>query len=121
MNEQGAPQPSLHIPFTVLALAILVLLISQLTASYQQEGYMKWQSGNLEKSIANYQTNQKRLADLIEKRKTPVEQSGQLQAKLQNLANDLLNLSKDDEDAKKIVQKWNIQRQNPPAADPKEK
>ncbi|MEA3207307.1 MAG: hypothetical protein QOE70_364 [Chthoniobacter sp.] len=118
-NDTPSPASSLHLPFALLALAVAVLLASQVGASKQSATIMKWQSDTLAKQITNMQVLDKQLAEAIKNREShEVKQSAELQGQLQNLLNDLLDLAKDDPDAQKIVQKWNIARSTPPAGTP---
>jgi hypothetical protein len=107
--------PGLHVPFAILAFAIAVLLMSQIGASNKSAEIMRWQRENLEKQISSMQALDKEFADAYEKNGPLVEQSIQLQKQLETVANDLLDLAKDDADAKQIVEKWKIQRAAAPA------
>ena len=115
-NDPYAPAPDLHIPFTVLALAIAVLLAAQIGASKKSAEIMAWQRDTLEKQITSMQATDKQLGEAIVKRETLVKQSTELQNQLQTLLNDLLDLAKDDPDAKQIIGKYNVQRAATPAA-----
>lgn len=120
-NDPYAPGPSLHIPFTLLAIAIAVLLGAQIGAAKKSAEIMVWQRDTLEKQITNMQAADKQLAEAVTKRETLVKQSTELQNQLQTLLNDLLDLAKEDPDAKQIIEKWKISRAQPPAANPEEK
>lgn len=115
-NDPYAPGPSLHIPFAVLALAIAVLLGSQIGATKKTAEIMVWQRDTLEKQIKNMKAAEKQLGEAHVKRDTLVKQSTELQNQLQTLLNDLLDLAKDDPDAKQIIEKWKIQRSAPAPA-----
>ncbi len=108
-------EPSLHIPFAVLALAIAVLLAAQIGAANKSAEIMRWQRETIEKQIASLKAADKEYADAYEKNGPLVEQSVQLQNQLEALANDLLDLAQTDADAKQIVEKWKIQRAPAPA------
>lgn len=116
-NDPYAPAPSLHLPFTILALAFAVLLAAQIGASKKSSEIMAWQRDTLEKQIASMQALDKQLGEEFTKREPLVKQSAELQNQLQSLLNDLLDLAKDDPDAKQIIEKWKIQRAAPPAAE----
>lgn len=107
----------------LLALAGSVFLGAQLGAVQRGSETMLWQQANSEKQIESLKDSKKRFAEAIVKRDEQVKQSGQVQTQYTALFNDLLDLSKTDEDAKKVVQKWGIQRQEPAegAAKPEEK
>jgi hypothetical protein len=107
----------------LLALAASVFLGAQLGAVQRGSETMRWQQANSEKQIESLKDSKKRFAEAIVKRDEQVKQSGQVQTQYTALFNDLLDLSKTDEDAKKVVQKWGIQRQAPTedAAKPEEK
>ncbi len=117
MNDVSPSQPpSLHLPFAVLALAIAVLLCSQIGSASKSTEIMRWQRENLEKQIASMKEMDQQYAEVIEKNGALVEQSLQLQKQLESLANDLLDLAQTDADSKQIVEKWKIQRSAAPAA-----
>jgi uncharacterized protein YoxC len=115
-HDSETREPSLHIPLAILALAIAVLLASQIGASNKSAEIMRWQRETLEKQIASMQTLDKQAAEAFEKRGPLVQQSVQLKKQLETLVNDLLDLAKDDADSKQIVEKWKIQRAPAPAA-----
>src|SRR4051812_27203568 len=103
MNPEHSPRrptPSFLIPFALLALSFAVLLIYQIV--------------NLSKQHSGMQDTKKQLTEIIGQREALVKQSTELQAKLQAMAVDLLELAKTNEKAQSIVQKYNIQ-QNAPA------
>lgn len=118
-TDPYAPEPSLHIPFAVLALAVAVLLFAQIGASKKSADIMSWQRETLEKQIADMQKADKNMGEAVVKRETLVKQSAELQSQLQSLLNDLLDLAKTDDEAKQIIEKWKVQRAAPPAADEK--
>lgn len=84
------------IPLTLLAVSFLILLVWQLSNIYSQR------SG---------------LQNLIQNQQQAVQQSGQVQAGVKKLANDLLDLAQNgDADAKAIVDKYKISRQGDAAS-----
>jgi predicted transcriptional regulator len=107
------PSSTLHLPFTLLALAIAVFLGAQITSVNRSGKTMRWQLANLDQQAGNIQEAQKRLASLIQQREDLVKQSAQVQQQYTALFNEVLDLAKDDEDAKAVVQKWGIQKQAP--------
>lgn len=100
--DEPRPAPGYGIPFALLALSFAILLIFQVV--------------NLRKQEKSMIEGKQQLTSLISQREALVKQSGDLQAKLQALAVDLLELAKNNEKAKAIVQKYNIQQQANPAA-----
>jgi len=100
-------EPSLQLPFALLACAIAVLMIAQTVSTFKQRSAL--QEGHVQ------------LADAFKQREKLVTDSRVIQSKLQDLIMDLLILSKTDDEAKQIVAKYNIQQngQTPaPAAAP---
>ena len=110
-TENGLTDVSVHLPLTVLALAIAVFLGAQIMSVKRSGQTMTWQLSNLDKQNANLKDAQKNFAELIKKREETVNQSLQIQKQYTALFNEVLELSKDDTDAKTVVQKWGIQRQ----------
>ena len=112
MNYDPARPPvTLHLPFTLLALAFAIFLAAQLTSVNRSGKTMRWQLSNLDQQNTNIQEAQKKLANLIQQREDLVKQSAQVQQRYTALFNELLDLAGDDEDAKTVVQKWGIQKQ----------
>ncbi len=101
---------NIHLPITLLALAIAVFIAAQIASVDRGEKTMRWQLANYDKQKENLQNAQNKLTDLIKKREELVKQSTQVQQQYTALLNDVLELAKDDADAKSIVQKWGIQR-----------
>jgi len=88
-----APAPaSPFIPILMLSVALLLLLIWQCIAAWQTRGNLRTQ---------------------FEQRKALVAQSELVQGNVQKLVNDLLILSEEDSDAKKVVDKYKIRRNAP--------
>jgi hypothetical protein len=87
---------SIHLPFALLTAAIAVVMVAQTV--------------NVFKARNSLREGKTQLIDAVEKRKTLVGQSKELQKKLEKLVLDLLVLAKTDDDAKAIVQKYNIQQ-----------
>lgn len=98
-DTTSRPAPSYLIPFALLAISFAVLQIYQIVNSSKQHSAME--------------DTKKQLTEIIGQREALVKQSGELQAKLQAMAVDLLDLAKTDERAKAIVQKYNIQQVAP--------
>ncbi len=117
-NESDSCSMNSNLPVTLLALAATVFIAAQLGSIQTGAKTMKWQSTNLDKQITSLKEAKKSNAELIPKRDELVKQATQVQAQYSSLLNEVLDLAKTDEDAKKVIQKWGIQRQNPPEAGP---
>jgi hypothetical protein len=105
---------SVHIPVTLLALAIAVFFASQIGAATRSLDTMNWQSDNYTKQIKQLEDGEKQLTELVEKRKELVGQSQKVQEQYTALLKDVLDLAKSDADAKEVVEKWKIQQAAPP-------
>ena len=103
-----------HLPITLLAVAAAVFLGAQIGAVNRGAKTIKWQLASMDKQITNLKDAKKQLDELIAKRGDLVKQSSAVQAQYTALLNEVMDLSKTDADAKKIVEKWGIQRQVPP-------
>ncbi len=106
---------NIHLPITLLALAAAVFFGAQIGAVNRGGTTIKWQLANMDKQITNLKEAKKQYDDLITKRADLVKQSTAVQAQYTSLLTDVLDLAKTDDDAKKIVEKWGIQRPVPPA------
>lgn len=93
---------SVQLPFALLSTAVAILLIAQTV--------------NVFKARSGLHDAEAQIADAYRNREGLVKQSDEVQQKLQNLALDLLLLSKTDDSAKAIIQKYNIQQTGNPAA-----
>lgn len=115
-DRPAASSLGVHLPLSLLALTLAVFLASQIRGAHAGGKVMRWQLKNLDTQIENVKTAQKQYGEQIQKRDELVKQAGQVQQQYTALLNEVLELAKDDEDAKKVVQKWNIQRNQ--AAEP---
>jgi len=116
-NTSPVEQPSalfsnIHLAVALLAIAFCVFLFAQISNLGQASRSMTWQSKNLDAQLVSLAEQEKRFNDLIKQRETLVEQSRQVQTRYTDMLNDLLALSEGDEDAKAVVEKYRIQRQN---------
>jgi uncharacterized protein HemX len=108
----AAPAPvrpvghQLALALTLLALTVAVFLGTQIGNAAQQKKMLTWQIETSEKQIANAKENSKLLGELITNQETSVKQSSEIQAQYQKLLDDLVKLSEDDDDAKRVVEKW---------------
>ncbi|MDB6175148.1 MAG: hypothetical protein JWL59_4459 [Chthoniobacteraceae bacterium] len=114
-TEYGSSSSSLHLPLTLLALTTAIFLGTQIGAVKRGGKTINFQLGTTEKQIASTVEAQKQFVDAISKREELVKQSGKVQEQYTALLNDVIELAKTDEDAKKIVTKWGIQRQASPS------
>ena len=88
---------SAFLPLTILALSFALIMGSE---------------------VYNTKAQRDLLINGVVQRKPAVQQSLQVQSGLQKLAMDLLDAAKDDNDAKKIIAKYNIQVSGNPVVAP---
>ena len=114
---------SIHVPVAILSGALAIYFAVQLRNNSKQAEIMRWQLGNLDKQTENLNTVQKQNADTLVKSEDTVKQADQIQGQYINLFKDLLELAKDDKDAKEIVDKLGVKLNEPPKSDasPEEK
>lgn len=105
----------------VLALAFSIFLFAQISANGQSSRSMKWRYDTMDRQLTSTIDAEKRFAELIKQREANVQQAQQIQARYTEMLNDLLKLAETDNDAKAVVEKYRIQRQDTaqPAADQK--
>ena len=121
MNSEStsySPGISVHVPVAVLAGAIAIFFAVQLRNTSKQTEIMRWQLGNLDKQTENLKTAQKQYAEALTNSEDTVKQAAQMEKQYVDLFNDLLNLAKDDKDAKEVVDKFGIKRTEAPKAAP---
>ena len=116
-HSQSSPGLSIHVPIAILSLAMAIYFGVQLRNTSKQSEIMKWQLGNLDKQAENLTAAKKQYGDALVKSEDTVKQADQIQGQYVNLFNDLLELSKDDKDAKEVVDKWGIKRNEAPKTD----
>jgi len=114
-SNDASPSPNMHIPIAIACLALSLFLAAQIGAVRQGFDSMEWQKSNLDKQMAALGDTGTKLTDLIKQREAIVKQSEQVQAQYTALLTDVIELAKTDADAKKVVEKWKIQQQQPPA------
>ena len=120
-DTNSSPLSNIHLPAALLALAVTVFLFTQISNLGQASRSITWQAGNLDRQLASLAEQENRFNELIQQRETLVEQSQQVQTRYTDMLNDLLTLSDTDDDARAVVEKYRIQRQQPPVAgDPAE-
>jgi chromosome segregation ATPase len=121
-NENSASQSSgsenIHLPLALLAIAFAIFLFSQISSLGQNGRSMRWQAENLDRQIGSLVESEKNLGNLIKQRETLVEQSQQVQARYTEMLTDLINLADTDADARAVVEKYKIQRQQNQQAAP---
>ncbi len=106
-----------HVPIAILSLAMAIYFGVQLRNTSKQSEIMRWQLGNLDKQAENLKAAQKQYADALTKSEDTIKQADQIQGQYVNLFNDLLDLAKDDKDAKEVVDKLGIKRNDAPKSD----
>jgi len=116
-NRPAAPAASIFLPVALLALAFCVFLFTQISNLGQASRSISWQSGNLDRQLVSLSEQENRFNELIKQRETLVEQSTQVQTRYTDMLNDLLALSETDDDARAVVDKYRIQRQQKPNAE----
>ena len=108
---------STHIPLAILSLAVAIYFGVQLRNTSKQTEIMRWQLGNLDKQTENLTAAKKQYAEALSKSEDTVKQADQVQNQYVKLFEDLLELSKTDKDAKEVVEKWGIKKNDAPKAD----
>jgi len=102
-----------NLPILILTLAFSVFLATQIAATRSNGENMKFQLSNFDKQIQNVKDAEKQMDEINQKSEEPVKQANQLQERFSALLNDVYDLAKDDEDARKVIQKYGIQRNKP--------
>ena len=111
---------STHVPIAILSLAVAIFFAVQLRSSSKQTEIMRWQLENLDKQTENLKKAEKQFADTLAKSEDTVKQAKQINGQYINLFNDLIDLAKEDNYAKEIVDKLGIKREDAPPADSKD-
>jgi hypothetical protein len=105
---------STHIPIAILSIAIAVYFGTQLRSNSKQADIMRWQIGNLEKQSENLTKARQKSEETLQNSAPTLDKAKQVQDQWVSLFNDLLDLSKDDKDAKEVVDKIGLKRNEPP-------
>jgi len=105
---------STHIPIAILSVAVAVYFGTQLRANFKQADVMRWQIGNLEKQSENLKVTKQQFEETLTNSAPTLEKAKQVQEQWINFFNDLIDLAKDDKDAKEVVDKIGIKRNEPP-------
>ena len=108
---------STHVPLAILSLAVAIYFGVQLRNTSKQAEIMRWQLGNLDKQTENLTAAKKQYSDALTKSEDTVKQADQVQGQYVKLVEDLLELAKDDKDAKEVVDKWGIKKNEVPKPD----
>lgn len=116
-SSSHSPGLSIHIPVAILSAALAISFAVQLRNTSKQAEIMRWQLGNLDKQTENLKAAQKQFAETLTKSEDTVKQADQIQGQYINLFKDLLELAKDDKDAKEIVDKLGVKLNEPPKTD----
>src|SRR4051794_32895964 len=102
-TEYGnSPSTPIHLPLTLLALTVAVFLGTQIGAVKRGGKTINFQLGTTERQIASTEEAQKQFVEAIAKREELVTQSGKVQEQYTALLNDVIELARTDEDAKKV-------------------
>ena len=121
-TEDSATQSSglenIHLPLALLALAFAIFLFAQISSLGQNGRSMRWQTENLDRQIGSLVESEKNLGNLVKQREALVEQSQQVQARYTEMLTDLIKLAETDSDARAVVEKYKIQRQQNQQAAP---
>ncbi len=118
-QQHSGSEWAIHLTVFILSIAFAIFLTAQIRGTVQSGKTMQWQLSNIDKQIENVKAAEKQADELNQKSEEPVKQAQQLQERFSALLNDVYDLAKDDDDAKKVVQKWKIQR-GPDAKDSKD-
>jgi predicted transcriptional regulator len=121
MNSESSSHSSgisIHVPVAILAGAVAIYFGVQIRNTSKQTEIMRWQLGNLDKQAENLKNAQKQYSDALVRSEDTVKQADQIQKQYVDLFNDLLDLAKDDKDAKEVVDKFGIKRTDAPKTAP---
>lgn len=117
-EHQPSPFTSIHAPLAILGLAIACFLWTNIDNARHGAEVMEWQAQNLQTQLDNLKKGEEQLVEGIKQRDVLVEQAKTVEAQYTSLLTDLIELAKTDDDTKKVVEKWNIQRQEPAPGTP---
>ena len=117
MNTETTHTPSsgisVHLPLGLLALAICLYFgVEYRTASKQAE-IMRWQLGNLDKQADTLKAASKNNNEQLIKAEVSWKEAEKIQEQYVNMFNELLDIARDDKDAREVVEKWGIKRNEP--------
>ncbi len=109
---------SLHIPLGLLSIAAGVFLLSQIQGVERASQTARWQLSNMARQATALTDNQQKFDELLTTREAQVKQAEAIQGQYTSLLEEMLELAKTDEDARKFVEKWQLKR-NEAAAEAK--
>ena len=109
---------NIHLLIALLALAFSIFLFAQISSNGQASRTMNWRNETLDRQLASAVETEKRFVELIKQREALVQQAQQVQTRYTEMLNDLLKLADTDKDAQAVVEKYRIQRQETPPANP---
>ena len=110
-TSESTAKGGIYLPLALIAAAFSIFLYSQISNLGQNASSMRWQGENLGRQILAINESMRNLDGLIKQREALVEQSTQLQARYTSLLTEILDLAQTDNDAKGIVEKYKISRQ----------
>ena len=116
-SSRSSSGVSIHVPLAILSVALAIFFGVQLRNNNKQAEIMRWQLENLGKQTENLKKAQEQYAEALTKSEDTVKQADQVQGQYVKLFSDLLDLAKDDKDAKEVVEKFGIKRNDPPKTD----
>lgn len=108
---------SVHFPIALFLLAFAALLGAQLGDYRHLTGTLEWEIETAKQNIKDLEALKEQQAEAIKNREATVKQSVELQAKFQAVLTDLLELAKENPEARQIVTKWSIRQNAQPAAE----
>lgn len=97
----------------LLAIGFALFLATQIGNLGQNSRSLDWQTSNLERQLAALTESEAKLASIITQRDSLAQQSLLLQTRYTEMLGDLITLSETDADARAVVAKYKIQRQQP--------
>ena len=97
----------------LLAIGLALFLATQIGNLGQNSRSLDWQTSNLERQLAALTESEAKLASIITQRDSLAQQSLLLQTRYTEMLGDLITLSETDADARAVVAKYKIQRQQP--------
>lgn len=119
-NETRNPFFSVHVPVTLVAIALSLFFVMQNKSIGLNDERMKWQHTSADKAIKNLKEAQVALDKNIEERNPLVAQSEQVQKQFTDVMKELSELARGgDKDAEKIMTGYGIKVNEPAAADKK--
>ncbi len=122
-TETRNPFFSVHVPITLIAIALSLFFAMQNKSISQNDDRMKWQHTNADKAIKSLQEAKATLEKNVEGRKALVAQSEQIQKQFTDMMKELNDLARGgDKDAEKIITGYGIKINDPaPEAKPEAK